>query len=321
MQKNKNKISLIKVIGICLILVLLSGAGVMAVTTQVNTVKIQLSNGYEMTVLTSKTNVKEILEDNNIILENNEKVTPNIDEEISSNKTIKITDKSNQEIEVAKVSESGIETSLDTILGAYSQITEKIVEEEESIPFETVTKDISNGSENTKNKVLQEGVEGKKKVTYKVKYQNDIEIEKNKISEEVIQEPVDKIIQVKSKTVSSRSRATSRSSSKVTTESNTSSQSGSSVKVYKVTAYCSCSKCCGSHANGYTSSGTRATAGRTVAAPANVGYGTKLNMNGKTYVVEVRGGAIQCNRIDVYVNSHSEALAWGVKYLPVEVEN
>ena len=82
MQKSKKKISLIKMIIICLILVLLSGVGVMAVTTQVNTVKIQLSNGYEMTVLTSKKNVKEILEDNNIILESNEKVTPNVDEEI-----------------------------------------------------------------------------------------------------------------------------------------------------------------------------------------------------------------------------------------------
>lgn len=316
MQKNKNKISLIKMIGICLILVLLSGAGVMAVTTQVNTVKIQLSNGYEMTVLTSKTNVKEILEDNNIILENNEKVTPNIDEEISSNKLIKITDKSNQEIEVAKVSESGIETTLDSILNAYSQITEKIVEEEETIPFETITKDVSNGAEATKNKVLQEGVEGKKKVTYKVKYQNDIEIERNKISEEIIQEPVNKIIQVKSKTVSSRSSVTTRSSNSTSAES-----SSSSVKVYKVTAYCSCSKCCGSHANGYTSSGTKATAGRTVAAPSNLAYGTKLNINGKTYVVEDRGGAIKGNRIDIYVNSHSEALAWGVKYLPVEVEN
>ena len=316
MQKNKNKISLIKMIGICLILVLLSGAGVMAVTTQVNTVKIQLSNGYEMTVLTSKTNVKEILEDNNIILENNEKVTPNIDEEISSNKLIKITDKSNQEIEVAKVSESGIETTLDSILNAYSQITEKIVEEEETIPFEIITKDVSNGAEATKNKVLQEGVEGKKKVTYKVKYQNDIEIERNKISEEIIQEPVNKIIQVKSKTVSSRSSVTTRSSNSTSAES-----SSSSVKVYKVTAYCSCSKCCGSHANGYTSSGTKATAGRTVAAPSNLAYGTKLNINGKTYVVEDRGGAIKGNRIDIYVNSHSEALAWGVKYLPVEVEN
>ena len=210
MQKNKKKLSLIKIIIVCLILVLLSGVGVMAVTTQVNTVKIQLSNGYEMTVLTSKTNVKEILEDNNIILENNEKVTPNIDEEISSNKTIKITDKSNQEIEVAKVSESGIETSLDTILGAYSQITEKIVEEEETIPFETITKDVSDGASSTKNKVLQEGVEGKKKVTYKVKYQNDTEIEKNKISEETIQEPVNKIIQVSSNVITSRSEGSTR---------------------------------------------------------------------------------------------------------------
>ena len=72
MQKNKKKLSLIKMIIVSLILVLLSGVGVMAVTTQVNTVKIQLANGYEMTVLTSKKNVKEILEDNNIILENNE---------------------------------------------------------------------------------------------------------------------------------------------------------------------------------------------------------------------------------------------------------
>ncbi len=324
MQKNKKKISLIKMITICLILVLLSGAGVMAVTTQVNTVKIELSNGYEMTVLTSKTNVKEILEDNNIILENNEKVTPNIDEEITSSKQIKITDKSNQEIEVAKVSESGVETTLNSILDAYSQITEKIVEEEESIPYETITKDVSEGAEATKNKVLQEGVEGKKKVTYKVKYQNDIEIEKNKISEEVIQEPVNKIIQVKSKTVSSRSSVPTRGTNKTTTsnqETENKTSNSSSVKVYKVTAYCSCAKCCGSHANGYTSSGTRASAGRTVAAPANLAYGTKLNINGKTYVVEDRGGAIQGNRIDVYVNSHSEALAWGVKYLPVEVQN
>ena len=182
----------------------------MAVTTQVNTVKIQLSNGYEMTVLTSKTNVKEILEDNNIIIENNERVTPNIDEQISSDKTIKISDKSNQEIEVAKVSESGIETTLDSILDAYTQVTEKIVEEEESIPFETITKDVSNGASSTKNKVLQEGEEGIKKVTYKVKYQNDTEIEKNKIAEEVTKEPVNKIVQVSSNVVTSRSESTSR---------------------------------------------------------------------------------------------------------------
>lgn len=44
-------------------------------------------------------------------------------------------------------------------------------------------------------------------------------------------------------------------------------------------------------------------------------------INGKTYVVEDRGGAIQGNRIDVYMNSHAEAIAWGVRYLDVEVIN
>ena len=183
-KKNKSKFSLIKVIIICLILILLSGVGVMAVTTGINTVKIELSNGYEMTVLTSKTNVKEILNDNNIILEDNEKVTPGLSEEITSSKTITISDKSEQEIEVAKVSESGVEMTLDSILDAYATVTEKIETVEEAIPFETVTKDVSNGSEDTKNKVLQEGVEGKKRVTYKVKYQNDIEIDRTLINED-----------------------------------------------------------------------------------------------------------------------------------------
>ena len=319
MQKiNKSKISLVKVIFICLILVALSGAGVMAVTTNLSTVKIELANGYNMTVLTSKNNVKEILNDNNIIVENNEKVIPNLEENITSNKTIKILDKSEQEIEIAKISESGIETTLESLLDAYSTITEKIEKVEEKIPFETITKDISDGSSNTKNKVLQQGKEGLKRITYKVKYQNDTEIEKTKISEEIIEEPVNKIVQVKSNTISSRSSVPSRANNNSSENNNTEGKS-STVKVYKITAYCSCSKCCGSYASGHTSSGTKATAGRTVAAPPSMPFGTKLKINGNTYVVEDRGGAIKGNRIDVYVNSHSAALAWGVKYLPVEV--
>ena len=48
-------------------------------------------------------------------------------------------------------------------------------------------------------------------------------------------------------------------------------------------------------------------------------FGTKLMINGQEYTVEDRGGAIQGNRIDIYMNSHVEAVAWGVKYLPVQV--
>ena len=202
---SKNKLTIIKLTCTFLILILLSGFGVMTVATNLNSVKIVLSNGYEMTVLTSKTNVKDILEDNNIIVNEDEKVSPNQDENISSDKNIKITKKSEQEVEVAKVSESGIDATLDSLLEAYNTIIEKIETIEEAIPYETITKDISDGAESTRNQVIQQGKEGLKRVTYKVKYQNDIEIERTQISEEIVEEPVNKIVQVKSNVVSSRS--------------------------------------------------------------------------------------------------------------------
>ena len=288
----------------------------MAVTTQIENVSIKLSNGYEMKVLTSKTKVSEILKENNIIVEENERVIPDLEEEITPNRKITITDKSKQEIEVAKISESGIEVTLDSLLKAYDTITEKIEIIEEAIPYETVTKDVSEGARSTKNKVIQQGEDGIKQVTYKIKYQNEVEIEKNKISEEIIKEPVERIVQVQSNVITSRASTTSRAEAAAS-----SGNSSSTVKIYKVTAYCPCSKCCGSHANGYTASGTKATAGRTIAAPSNFAFGTKLIINGKEYIVEDRGGAIKGNRIDMYVDSHAQALAWGVKYLPVEVKN
>ena len=64
----------------------------MAVNTQLSDVKIILQNGYEMTALTSKTKVSDILEENNIILEDNQKTIPDLDSEIAAGETIKITE-------------------------------------------------------------------------------------------------------------------------------------------------------------------------------------------------------------------------------------
>ena len=77
-KEEKASISIMKIICVSIILILISGLGVMAVNTSLNDIKITLHNGYEMTVLTSKTKVKEILEENNIILEENEKTIPDI---------------------------------------------------------------------------------------------------------------------------------------------------------------------------------------------------------------------------------------------------
>lgn len=303
--EHKSFISIIKIICVSLILLALSSAGVIVMATQVNTVTITLASGYELTVITNKTNVADILSENNIIIEENERVTPNLEEQITAEKTIIIRDKSIQEIQVAKISESGVQTTLEEILENYSPIIEKIITVEEEIPFETITKDASNNSESTKNKVIRQGENGLKQVTYKIKYKDEQEIERTVISEVIIKEPVDKIVQVQ-KNVTSRTSSTSRNTS-------------GNVQIYKVTGYCPCSKCCGKYASGYTASGTKATAGRTIATDSKFAFGTKLSINGVTYTVEDRGGAIKGNKIDLYFDTHEEALIWGVKYLPVEV--
>ena len=308
-REEKASISIMKIICVTIIMILISGIGVMAVNEKLNDVKIILQNGYEMTVLTSKNKVSDILEENNIVLEENQKTIPDLEEEITAGQTIQITDKSYNEVQISKISEEGVETSLNQLLENYAPITEKIVVEQVAIPYETVTKNVAGKEANTTNKVLQEGKDGLKEVTYKVKYQNEIEVEKTVISEVVITEPVDKIVQVQKKVETSRS-ALPRTSGTTTAQING--------ETYKITAYCSCSKCCGK-TTGRTASGTQATAGRTVAAPAKFAFGTKLNIGGHIYTVEDRGGAIQGNRIDIYVSSHSEALQWGVKYLPVSV--
>lgn len=287
----------------------------MAVNTKLNDIKITLQNGYEMTVLTSKTKVSDILEENNIILEENQKTIPDIDSEVTSGQNIQITDKSYNEVQIAKISENGVETSLNQLLENYAPITEKIVKEQVVIPFETITKNTTENTEGTKNKVLQEGKDGLKEVTYKVKYQNDIEIEKTVISEVVLQEPVNKIVQVQKTQTSRSAQARTADATAATTTSTVING-----QTYKITAYCSCSKCCGK-TTGRTASGTKATAGRTVAASSKFAFGTKLNIGGHIYTVEDRGGAINGNKIDIFVNTHAEALQWGVRYLNVSVVN
>ena len=303
-KKEIGSISIMKIIGASLILILIFGVSVIATEIDIKSVQVTMSNGYTMTVVTTKTNVAEILQDNNIYLEDDEKVNPSLEGDITEEHKIVITNKSEQEVQIAKISESGVETSLEEILKSYSPIIERIVVEQESIPYETITKDVSQGSADKKNKVIQSGQDGIKEITYKIKYQNNEEIEKIKLSEQIIKEPVNKIVQIQKNVI------TSRSGSTVATTGET--------KIFKVTAYCACSKCCGKQ-TGITASGTRATAGRTIAASGQYAFGTKLLINGNVYTVEDRGGAIQGNRIDIYMNTHAEALRWGVKYLPVQV--
>lgn len=216
-KSNDNEtasISVKRIIGICLIFLFITSICVFAANKQVKNVKIILSNGCEMDVVTSKTKVEEILEEKHIILLPEEKVTPEADKTVGADGEIIITEKTAQE-EVAEAVVSSndsneatvTELNLETVSKAYNPITEKIIVETEEIPYETITKKVTDSTKNTKEQVIQKGKNGKKEVTYKVKYQNDKEIERTEISSKVIEKPVDKIVQVRDKTTSRGSGA------------------------------------------------------------------------------------------------------------------
>ena len=89
---------------------------------------------------------------------------------------------------------------------------------------------------------------------------------------------------------------------------------------FKLTAYCPCAACNGKWAGGITSTGVMAKAGRTIAVdPTVIPYGTEVIINGHTYVAEDCGGSIKGNRIDVYFDSHSDALDFGVQYADIYI--
>ena len=307
-MKNYFKSSNIKkIIIISSIFTVILGISVLAGNVKLNNVNIKFSNNQEITVLTSKTKVADILKENHINLEENETVSPALEEDITNKKSITISLANEKPSEIATKIETNI--NKEQVLADYTNITEKIETVIEKIPFNTITKDVSNGSATTRNAIIQYGQEGEKKVSYKVTYKDDVEIFREELSSEIIKNPVDKIVQIQTK-----STITSRGSYSRTT--GVSGQSG----VYKVTAYCACMQCCGK-TNGITASGKKATANHTIAAPKTFKFGTKVVINGVTYTVEDRGGAIQGNRIDIYMNSHAEALKWGVRYVEVEVLN
>ena len=188
-----------RIVFISIILVCLFVVGVWANKSDVNYITIEFPEGIETVVASSSVNVQDILAENHIIILEDEVVYPDTKDNIDFTKTItisKITD------EKKVVAEEVERISKEQILGKYVTITEKIVVEQVEIPYETVTKDVSASGTETQDRVVQEGRNGIKELKYKVKFQNDEEVERNLISETVVREPREKIIQISTKIVS-----------------------------------------------------------------------------------------------------------------------
>ena len=304
-----------KIVFISIILICVLTIGVKASKAEVNYVTIEFPEGYETTVMTSSHKVSDILAENHTIVLPDEVVTPDVDSNIDFTKKITISKKTQEPKIIAEEVEN---VTTEEILGKYVTITEKIIIEQVEIPYETITEDVSKEGTETRDKVLQEGVNGLKEIKYKVKFQDDVEIERVVISEEIMKEPVDKIIQISTKITSRSGNRTAYSA-----ETLQASVAGMTPKVVKMntSAYCACVSCTGK-TNGVTSSGAVAKEWYTVAAGSGYPIGTVIYIpalankpNGGWFVVEDRGGAISNNRIDIYMGSHSSAIMFGRRNL------
>lgn len=86
---------------------------------------------------------------------------------------------------------------------------------------------------------------------------------------------------------------------------------------YVLTAYCSCSRCSGGW-GGKTATGTKCKEGKTIAVdPRVIPYGTTVRINGHDYTAEDCGGGIKGKHIDIYFDSHSDALDFGKQKMEV----
>lgn len=172
------------------------------------------------------------------------------------------------------------------------------------VPYTTITEQTDSLTKGT-TKVVQEGSNGVSKITEVTKYVNG-EVADVSVTEEVISEPVDEIILEGTK--------------EVPTVPGTATVEYSKVLTMNATAYCPCSICCGSYANGYTANGMKAGYGVAAVDTRVIPLGTKLYVEGYGYCIAAdTGGAIKGNRIDLCYGSHSAALNSGFGHKNVKV--
>lgn len=81
-----------------------------------------------------------------------------------------------------------------------------------------------------------------------------------------------------------------------------------------LTAYEASPVSCGIYADGFTKTGTRVCAGRTIAVdPSIIPLGSRVIINGHTYTAEDVGGKIKGHHIDIYMNTIGECMRFGTR--------
>ncbi|MBQ7090849.1 MAG: G5 domain-containing protein [Clostridia bacterium] len=196
----------------------------------------------------------------------------------------------------------GMKILVDRVTGEHITVTE-------SIDFET-EKVKTNKLFVGETEVEQEGKKGKREKVYAITYVNGEETDRELISNEVIEEPTNKIVLVGTKEKPVEKTGNFKATSSAPT---------SYKKVYQMT-------CTAYSAGGTTATGRPAKWGVVAVDPKVIPLGSTVyveTVDGKyiygTAVAADIGGAIKGNKIDICVNSRSEAYSFGRRQVYVYV--
>ena len=185
-----------------LLAMLLVILGISSFATKYNFVETEISfeNGVKIDLTTSKNiNSETVLKENNISVLEHEKVEEKFQDSKRIIRIISDNSKTNVVTSFTVSENSNIQELINNKM--YNNLTEKIEVVEIEIPFNTITRQISN-SKDSHSQVVQEGKNGIKIIKYRLLYNNNELIEKVKLSSEVKVKPVDKIVEVTSNVVS-----------------------------------------------------------------------------------------------------------------------
>lgn len=237
---------------------------------------------------TAHATVGPALEDAGIFVDADDEVIPPVDSELTAGTTIKVT---------------------------YVDIEE--VTEQEDVGYEIIEKTTDEYGRGTK-KTIKEGENGLANVTYRIISKNGVETAKEEVSREVLREPVAKVVAVGTKAIPSPSaQLASRSGSAPLTT--------SKVIICRATAYDGSYETLGYY-NPKTCLGRTPTVGTVAVDPRVIPLGTRMYIEtvdgsyvyGECFAGDT-GGSIKGNRVDLFMASRAQALAFGSRQVKVYI--
>lgn len=179
-------------------------------------------------------------------------------------------------------------------------LTQSIVEREEAAPF-TVIRQPDATMQKGEEKVLEEGQDGKKKITVRLNFADGVEVSAEKIAETITEAPKAEIVNVGTRDMVETSRGNMRYSRVVTMQATAYLPTDGSVE-------------------GITATGVKARHGIVAVDPDIIPLGSHVYIPGYGMALAADvGGAIVGNKIDLCMEDYSDAMRFGRRYVQVYV--